>query len=126
VHCRNDSGKRIAGNGESCCHGARVERIWDVRPRVCHERIVTRRLRHLGQRSAGDDPRTAPSDAYTVTSASAQALAGVLIYRVEGDPSRECTFRYTLTFSGARYRSQAMRVHLDRPGEMHRDDDQPR
>jgi hypothetical protein len=43
------------------------------------------------------------SDAYTITSASAQALAGVLIYRVDGDPSRECTFRYTLTFSGARY-----------------------
>ena len=43
------------------------------------------------------------NDAYTVTSASAQALAGVLIYRVDGDPSRECTFRYTLTFTGARY-----------------------
>jgi len=43
------------------------------------------------------------SDAYTVTSASAQALAGVLIYRVDGDPSRECTFRYTLTYTGTRY-----------------------
>jgi hypothetical protein len=43
------------------------------------------------------------SDAYTITSASAQALAGVLIYRVADDPSRECTFRYTLTFTGARY-----------------------
>ena len=43
------------------------------------------------------------SDAYTITSASAQALAGVLIYRVDGDPSRECTFRYTLTYTGSRY-----------------------
>lgn len=43
------------------------------------------------------------SDAYTITSASVQALAGVLIYRVDGDPSRECTFRYTLTYTGTRY-----------------------
>ena len=43
------------------------------------------------------------TDAYTITSASAQALAGVLIYRVADDPSRECTFRYTLIFSGGRY-----------------------
>lgn len=43
------------------------------------------------------------SDAYTITSASAQALAGLLIYRVDGDPSRECTFRYTLTYTGVRY-----------------------
>jgi hypothetical protein len=43
------------------------------------------------------------SDAFTITSASVQALAGVLIYRVAGDPSRECTFRYTLTFAGGRF-----------------------
>lgn len=62
----------------------------------------------LGGYVTSDNPPQATvargtTDAYTITSASAQALAGVLIYRVDGDPSRECTFRYTLTFAGGRY-----------------------
>lgn len=47
-------------------------------------------------------PRSA-TDAFTITSTSARALAGELIYRVAGEPSRECTFRYTLTFGGGRF-----------------------
>ncbi|HEV3086914.1 MAG TPA: hypothetical protein VGX96_06775 [Candidatus Elarobacter sp.] len=43
------------------------------------------------------------SDAYAVTSASPRAIAGALIYRAAGEPTRECTFRYTLTYTGARY-----------------------
>lgn len=43
------------------------------------------------------------TDAFTVASTSAHALAGELIYRTAGDPSRECTFRYTLVFAGGRY-----------------------
>jgi hypothetical protein len=43
------------------------------------------------------------ADAFTIASASAQALAGELIYRAAGDPTRECTFRYTLVYTGARY-----------------------
>ena len=43
------------------------------------------------------------TDAFTITSTSAKALAGELIYRVAGEPSRECTFRYTLAFAGGRF-----------------------
>ena len=42
-------------------------------------------------------------DAYTITSASARAVAGELIYRAAGEPTRECTFRYTLSYSGTRF-----------------------
>lgn len=40
------------------------------------------------------------TDAFTVASTTAQALAGALIYRAAGEPARECTFRYTLAFAG--------------------------
>jgi len=43
------------------------------------------------------------ADAYTITSASARALAGELIYRAVADPTRECTFRYTLTYAGTKF-----------------------
>jgi hypothetical protein len=43
------------------------------------------------------------TDAFTIASASAKALAGEVIYRVAGEPSRECTFRYSLAFAGGRY-----------------------
>ena len=43
------------------------------------------------------------TDAFTITSTSAKALAGELIYRVAGEPARECTFRYTLAFAGGRF-----------------------
>ena len=43
------------------------------------------------------------TDAFTITSTSAHALAGALIYRAAGDPARECTFRYTLTYAGGRF-----------------------
>jgi hypothetical protein len=42
-------------------------------------------------------------DTYAITSASAQAIAGVLIYRAAGDPTRECTFRYTLSYAGTKF-----------------------
>ena len=42
-------------------------------------------------------------DTYIITSASAKAIAGELIYRVAGDPTRECTFRYTLTYAGTKF-----------------------
>jgi hypothetical protein len=47
-------------------------------------------------------PRQA-TDAFTIASTSAKALAGELIYRAVGDTARECTFRYTLTYAGGRY-----------------------
>ena len=43
------------------------------------------------------------TDAFTITSTSAKALAGDLIYRAAGDAARECTFRYTLAFAGGRF-----------------------
>ncbi len=43
------------------------------------------------------------TDAFTVTSTSARALAGALVYRAVDDPARECTFRYTLTYAGGRF-----------------------
>lgn len=43
------------------------------------------------------------ADAYTITSTSAQAVAGELIYRAAGDPTRECTFRYTLSYAGTKF-----------------------
>ncbi len=43
------------------------------------------------------------TDAYTIASTSARALAGALIYRAVDDPARECTFRYTLTYAGGRF-----------------------
>ncbi|MEA2688816.1 MAG: hypothetical protein QOD51_1423 [Candidatus Eremiobacteraeota bacterium] len=43
------------------------------------------------------------TDAFTIASTSAKALAGELIYRAAGEPARECTFRYTLAFAGGRY-----------------------
>jgi hypothetical protein len=43
------------------------------------------------------------SDTYAITSAGAQAIAGVLVYRAAGDPTRECTFRYTLTYAGTKF-----------------------
>jgi hypothetical protein len=43
------------------------------------------------------------TDAFTITSTGTNALAGALIYRAAGDPSRECTFRYTLTYAGGRF-----------------------
>jgi|GEM_PF-1939373 len=42
-------------------------------------------------------------DTYTITSASAKAIAGELIYRAAGDPTRECTFRYTLSYAGTKF-----------------------
>jgi len=42
-------------------------------------------------------------DAYTITSASPKAIAGELIYRAAGDSTRECTFRYTLSYAGTRF-----------------------
>lgn len=47
-------------------------------------------------------PRQA-GDAFTVTSTSARALAGELIYRAAGDAARECAFRYTLAYAGGRF-----------------------
>jgi hypothetical protein len=43
------------------------------------------------------------TDAFTIASTSAKALAGELIYRAAGDPTRECTFRYSLAFTGGRF-----------------------
>lgn len=43
------------------------------------------------------------TDAFTIASASANALAGALIYRAARDPARECTFRYTLAYAGGRF-----------------------
>jgi hypothetical protein len=43
------------------------------------------------------------TDAFTLASASAKALAGELIYRAAGEPTRECTFRYTLAYTGGRF-----------------------
>ncbi|HEV2738787.1 MAG TPA: hypothetical protein VGU66_09430 [Candidatus Elarobacter sp.] len=43
------------------------------------------------------------NDAYTITSASPKAIAGELIYRAAGDPTRECTFRYTLSYTGTKF-----------------------
>ena len=42
-------------------------------------------------------------DTYTITSASAKAIAGELFYRAAGDPTRECTFRYTLSYAGTKF-----------------------
>jgi hypothetical protein len=42
-------------------------------------------------------------DTYTITSASPRAIAGELIYRAAGDPTRECTFRYTLSYAGTKF-----------------------
>ncbi len=42
-------------------------------------------------------------DTYSVTSASPKAVAGELIYRAAGDPTRECTFRYTLSYAGTKF-----------------------
>jgi hypothetical protein len=42
-------------------------------------------------------------DAYTITSASPKAIAGELFYRAAGDPTRECTFRYTLSYAGTKF-----------------------
>ena len=42
-------------------------------------------------------------DTYSITSASAKAIAGELFYRAAGDPTRECTFRYTLTYAGTKF-----------------------
>ena len=47
-------------------------------------------------------PRSA-TDAFTIASASAKALAGEVIYRAAGEPTRECTFRYTLAYAGGRF-----------------------
>jgi hypothetical protein len=43
------------------------------------------------------------TDAFTVASTSAKALAGELIYRAAGETTRECTFRYTLAYTGGRF-----------------------
>lgn len=43
------------------------------------------------------------TDTFAITSTSARALAGVLIYRAAGEPTRECTFRYTLAYAGGRF-----------------------
>ncbi|HEY6235317.1 MAG TPA: hypothetical protein VIW69_09480 [Candidatus Elarobacter sp.] len=43
------------------------------------------------------------NDAYTITSASPKAIAGELIYRAAGDPTRECTLRYTLSYTGTKF-----------------------
>ena len=43
------------------------------------------------------------TDAFTIGSTNAKALAGELIYRAAGEPARECTFRYTLAYAGGRY-----------------------
>jgi len=43
------------------------------------------------------------TDAFTIASTSAKALAGELIYRAAGEPTRECTFRYSLAFTGGRF-----------------------
>jgi hypothetical protein len=43
------------------------------------------------------------TDAFTLASVSAKALAGELIYRAAGEPARECTFRYTLAYAGGRF-----------------------
>jgi hypothetical protein len=43
------------------------------------------------------------TDAFTIASTSGKALAGELIYRAAGEPTRECTFRYSLTFTGGRF-----------------------
>jgi hypothetical protein len=43
------------------------------------------------------------TDAFTIASASVKALAGELIYRAAGEPARECTFRYTLAYTGGRF-----------------------
>ena len=42
-------------------------------------------------------------DTYTITSASAKAIAGELFYRAAGDPTRECTFRYTLSYAATKF-----------------------
>jgi hypothetical protein len=42
-------------------------------------------------------------DTYTITSASAKAIAGELFYRAAGDPTRECTFRYRLSYAGTKF-----------------------
>ncbi len=43
------------------------------------------------------------ADAFTIASASAKTLAGALIYRAADEPTRECTFRYSLAFTGGRF-----------------------
>jgi hypothetical protein len=43
------------------------------------------------------------TDAFTIASTSAKVLAGELIYRAAGEPTRECTFRYSLAFTGGRF-----------------------
>jgi hypothetical protein len=43
------------------------------------------------------------NDAFMLASASANAIAGELIYRAAGDRTRECTFRYTLAHTGTRF-----------------------
>jgi hypothetical protein len=43
------------------------------------------------------------TDAFTIASTSAKALAGELIYRAAGEPTRECTFRYSLAVTGGRF-----------------------
>jgi hypothetical protein len=62
----------------------------------------------LGGYVTSDNPPLATiprqtSDAYTIASPSAKALAGELIYRAAGEPTRECTFRFTLTYAGGRF-----------------------
>ena len=42
-------------------------------------------------------------DSYAVTSTSPRAIAGALIYRAAGEPTRECTFRYTLSYAGTKF-----------------------
>jgi hypothetical protein len=42
-------------------------------------------------------------DTFTITSASPKAIAGELIYRAVGDPTRECTFWYTLSYAGTKF-----------------------
>ena len=42
-------------------------------------------------------------DTFSIASTSAKALAGELIYRAAGEPTRECTFRYSLAFTGGRF-----------------------
>ena len=60
-----------------------------------------------GYVTSDNDPRSTiarqTSDAFTIASTSAKLLAGELIYRVAGEPTRECTFRYSLAFTGGRF-----------------------
>ena len=42
-------------------------------------------------------------DTYTITSASARAIAGELFYRAALDSTRECTFWYTLSYTGTKF-----------------------